>query len=440
VKYDPSLPLAVFLGPSLDMAIARQILPANYYPPVRMGDIYRLVTCGVRLIVIIDGVFHSTSPVWQREIVAAINNGVTVVGASSMGALRAIELEALGMIGLGTVVEWYRSGRIAGDDEVALQHADGEYGYRALSEPLVNIRWNLDRAAIAGVISAAENEALTAAMHALDHSRRSYPALLETAAFTSLAPAGQTALRTFLSRESQNLKQQDAKTALTWCAERLPQLVEPPARVPFAGRTIRRLDEVMQRGIPAPGHALPTLESLLLRAAADAPRTQHIVNHASRRFYLLNWAARAGVRLPQGEAAAFEQRWIAQHAVTDRSAWLVANGLTEDELRRELDARALAAWLLDGGPQAVGLDRPFLEAWADQMGIEPPDGVVGSEAFRAWMVQQTPNYFGFDQWHADVEFARELQLSGDVARLAADYRAGPPAAIEMRADRGARAL
>lgn len=59
--YDARTPIAVFLGPSLDLATARSVLPANYYPPVRVGDIYRLLATGVRLMVIIDGVFHASS-------------------------------------------------------------------------------------------------------------------------------------------------------------------------------------------------------------------------------------------------------------------------------------------------------------------------------------------------------------------------------------------
>ncbi len=440
MKYDPSLPIAVFLGPSLDLTSAREILPANYYPPVRMGDVYRLVTSGVRLIVIIDGVFHGTSPVWQREIVAAMNNGVTVVGASSMGALRAIELEPCGMIGLGTVVDWYRSGRIEGDDEVALQHADGDYGYRALSEPLVNIRWNLDRAAIAGVISDEQRDALTAAMGALEYGRRAYPSMFDDPAFQALPAASQAALRTFLSARGENLKQADARAALAWCAERLPALLEPATPRRHAGRTVERLEELMRRGIPAPDHALLDLHDVLSRAAADRARTAHIVNHASRRFYLLDWAAKAGVRGPDGLTGAYEQRWTERHGVGDRPAWLSANGMTEAELQRELEARALEAWLLEQGPDRLGLDRPILEAWAAMMGIEPPPGIDARDAFRTWLVETTPAYFGFDQWSADIVFARELQLNGEVARLAAEHRAGAPAPMEMRADRGARAL
>jgi hypothetical protein len=92
MRYDASVPLAVFVGPSLPQIRAQEILPANYYPPVKMGDIYRILATGVQTIIIIDGVFHGTTPVWQREILAALQNGIRIIGTSSMGALRAAEL------------------------------------------------------------------------------------------------------------------------------------------------------------------------------------------------------------------------------------------------------------------------------------------------------------------------------------------------------------
>ncbi len=131
---------AVFLGPTLRKDQACALLDAAYYPPARKGDVYRLIGSGVKTIILIDGVFDSTPSVWQRELLQAMDEGIQVLGASSMGALRAAELHPFGMIGYGTIFEWYRDGMIDGDDEVALWHGSEESGFRPLSEPLVNIR------------------------------------------------------------------------------------------------------------------------------------------------------------------------------------------------------------------------------------------------------------------------------------------------------------
>jgi len=58
----------------------------------------------------------------HKEILDVLKKGVTVVGGSSMGALRAAELDAFGMVGAGRIYECYRSGRIEADDEVAVTY------------------------------------------------------------------------------------------------------------------------------------------------------------------------------------------------------------------------------------------------------------------------------------------------------------------------------
>ncbi len=77
-----------------------------------------------------------------REILNALEGGIKVVGGSSMGALRASELDVYGMVGVGKIYRWYKEGAINSDDEVALVFHP-ETG-RALSEPLVNIRATLE--------------------------------------------------------------------------------------------------------------------------------------------------------------------------------------------------------------------------------------------------------------------------------------------------------
>lgn len=111
----------------------------DIFRPIRSGDIYRIMTHGYDRIGIIDGVFHGVPSIWHREISNAIEHGIEVYGSSSMGALRAAEMERQGVIGIGQVYEWYSSDQIVGDDEVALSHLP-EYPYEALTIPLVDIR------------------------------------------------------------------------------------------------------------------------------------------------------------------------------------------------------------------------------------------------------------------------------------------------------------
>ena len=91
----------VFLGPSLNQQEARPLLDAEYRPPVKRGDLEDLA--GFDTVVIIDGQFGQSLSVTPKEILALIDSGVSVVGASSMGALRAAELDSFGMKGVGWV-------------------------------------------------------------------------------------------------------------------------------------------------------------------------------------------------------------------------------------------------------------------------------------------------------------------------------------------------
>ena len=112
--------IVVFLGPSLSVDEARCALPARYLGPARCGDVLRARRLHPRAIAIVDGLFARTAAIWHKEILLALDDGISVFGASSMGALRAAELLPFGMVGVGRIFEAYRDGRT--DDSAALRH------------------------------------------------------------------------------------------------------------------------------------------------------------------------------------------------------------------------------------------------------------------------------------------------------------------------------
>lgn len=174
--------IIVFLGPSLERGAAEKIIPAEYRPPAKRGDLLKAAEEGAEVIGLIDGVFHQESAVAHREILAAVKKGVIVVGASSMGALRAAEMDTLGMVGIGEVYRMYRSGELISDDEVALVF-DPETGL-SLSEPLVNIRFSLKAAEEEGIISSQESAALLAAARSIFYPQRTYPKIASSAGYS----------------------------------------------------------------------------------------------------------------------------------------------------------------------------------------------------------------------------------------------------------------
>jgi TfuA protein len=171
--------IIVFLGPSLEIREAEKILSARYLPPAKRGDLLAAVNNGATFIGLIDGVFHQESAVAHREILSAVRKGVRVVGASSMGALRAAEMDTLGMVGIGKIYRMYKSGELESDDEVALVF-DPSSGL-ALSEPLINIRFTLKRAEQEGIIDRAVYEALLASARSLFYPNRTYRTIVAQA-------------------------------------------------------------------------------------------------------------------------------------------------------------------------------------------------------------------------------------------------------------------
>ncbi len=207
----------VFLGPSLSHEEASKILDADFRPPVKRGDLVGLEDV-TSVVGIIDGVLMNEAAVGHREILSLMRKGVTVIGGGSMGALRAAELKDFGMLGVGVIFELYSKGRIEGDDEVVLMY--DPHTLRPLSEPLVNIRLNLDQAVKKGIIDAVEMDDLLTNIKNLYFPQRSYDSMMSYAK-SVFDESRYNALKEFTERERKDYKEIDAKTALLAVKSRL---------------------------------------------------------------------------------------------------------------------------------------------------------------------------------------------------------------------------
>ncbi|CDZ77638.1 hypothetical protein BN59_01922 [Legionella massiliensis] len=146
--------LHVFLGPSLDLEHAQKILPnGHFHPPIQCGDIIRLMRLNPQTIVIIDGLYETTPAVWHKEILLALEAGIAVWGAASMGALRAAELHFFGMRGIGEIFHAFKDGKLSDDDEVAVLHLSKKENYQAINEAMVNIRATCELACSQGLLA-----------------------------------------------------------------------------------------------------------------------------------------------------------------------------------------------------------------------------------------------------------------------------------------------
>jgi hypothetical protein len=142
----------VFTGLSTSRKEATSLGAVKFRPPIRRGDLDRLSDRSV--VAIIDGEITEETAIPIDEIRRALRRGIMICGAASVGALRASETRAEGMVGVGWVYEAYCSGRIGGTDEIAVLYEP--HSYRLLTTPLVNVRFCLERLASQQVVTVQE--------------------------------------------------------------------------------------------------------------------------------------------------------------------------------------------------------------------------------------------------------------------------------------------
>lgn len=138
-----TLPI-LFSGPSLSPSDRRH--PGiDFRPPAAQGDVLRAIESNPTAIAIVDGYFGDRLAVHQKEILEALDYGIPVLGAASMGALRAVELAQYGMIGIGGIYEDYASGKLVSDADVAVSHGPSELGFIATSISMVDFQATMQR-------------------------------------------------------------------------------------------------------------------------------------------------------------------------------------------------------------------------------------------------------------------------------------------------------
>jgi hypothetical protein len=168
----------VFAGSSL-YGSSVDVSGLDVRAPARQGDILAAVNEGARAVGLIDGEFGQHAAVWHKEILFALDRGVAVFGASSMGALRAAECASFGMVPVGVIANAYLDGRLDDDAAVALLMAPAELGSFPMSEPLVDAEATLDRMLALHLIGARQHAALLRRARALHFSKRTEAAMFE---------------------------------------------------------------------------------------------------------------------------------------------------------------------------------------------------------------------------------------------------------------------
>ncbi len=215
----------VFCGPSLDRSTLTRMTRADIADPIRRGDLDKWMQHDV--FVILDGEFAQSLSVSPKEILRALDAGKTVIGASSMGALRAAELSGYGMIGIGWIYNRFVHAAVRREDDVALTYSPVDFAPHTV--PMVNVEYWLEHLCADGAISRRERAAIARRARTIFYAERTETKLL--AGLEQML--GHSRLTTLLQKTAgriTDIKSLDAEQAVVF-ADRLARESTLPAPV-----------------------------------------------------------------------------------------------------------------------------------------------------------------------------------------------------------------
>jgi TfuA protein len=201
----------IFLGPSLNHERARHIFQADFRGPAKKGDLLRIssVVDDTTIVCLVDALFlqdYPPSPIEVYQLM--LNKNIKLFGAASLGALRAVELEKFGMIGIGKIFELYKKGKLTADDEVAVTFTEGEHQLQ--SEAMIDIRFNLFLAYRNGIINEITKKTIAKVAKSIYFPYRNYIDILDQTEKHYPAIADDLKLfRTYIIKNRQSLKERD---------------------------------------------------------------------------------------------------------------------------------------------------------------------------------------------------------------------------------------
>jgi hypothetical protein len=328
-----------FVGPTLwppeiHAACAAVAAEIRVLPPIQQGDLIRRISALPDVVGIIDGFFHQSPAVLHKEILLALEHGTRVLGAASLGALRAAELDAFGMEGIGEIYRWYKAGYIDGDDEVAVVHASQEESFRPLTVPLVNVRHNLQLAHGRGLITPRTASLVLSSAKRTHFTERTYETVLRAAQESGAPDDEWAAFRQFLQSEAVDLKHDDAMALVRVVAERMGGTQPWPPRVSFRLQKTKyfRILERDYAGYVCQGRHVPekvvlSLQKLLSRSFPD------LLRQVAFRCLAADEAVQRGLAVLADETLSSRFR-RSQNLTTEAAyqAWLQDKFLSETEL------------------------------------------------------------------------------------------------------------
>jgi hypothetical protein len=350
-------PLVAFLGPSLRADAARTIAPdVHLLPPICQGDLITAVEqLRPRAVLIVDGEFGQSLSVWHKEILAAIRDGIRVVGASSMGALRAAELDRYGMEGVGEIYAYYRDGWMTDDADVALLHGDAESGYRPLTWPLVNVRATATALLNAGLVDAERASLAVDAAQAIHFTERSAGTLEQRLHADGLEAIDAHRLAVAFAAGYVDQKAADAEAGFAHLAG-IDDIPAPVADTPLfldvhTYTSMRGSDvAITRRGVSLRRY------QLVNDVALHDPDFERLFERAVERELLAGIAEQFGLEVGAEEIAEQRQLTLRRLGITEETLgeWLIDNDLDSERFENLIQQQAVVArfrrWTIDLRP------------------------------------------------------------------------------------------
>jgi TfuA protein len=220
----------IFIGPSLNHDKARKIFQADYRGPAKKGDLIMLLTSTfsnsvevpnlTNFVGLVDGLFLQDYPPTPIEVYQLLlNKNFHVVGGASIGALRAVELEKFGMVGIGKIFELFRNGATDADDEVAVTFQQGAGG-NIQSEAMIDIRFNLFVASKRKIITDRVKRIIAKTAKSIYFPYRNYTHILEQTRleYPELSPQLDS-FSAYINENRLSLKEHDAIKVIEYIKE-----------------------------------------------------------------------------------------------------------------------------------------------------------------------------------------------------------------------------
>jgi hypothetical protein len=325
--------IIVFTGPTLSVQEAQNILKATYLPPARQGDVLSVAyNEKPDVIAIIDSTVFFDMPVWHKEILYALKNGIAVYGASAVGAQRAVELREFGMIGVGQVYQSILRQELDDDSDVLVSFDSGN-GYKKLSESFVNLRATFADALQHKIIRDEEYTQLLAIAKGIYYPQRTFANIFDQAIRQGLHHETIARLQQFVTNHFVDVQKRDAIELL----QRLATLttVESvqdktpigPCRHLFYALCDRDR-RVRQDTLEFPRYYISNYVEV------THPAIEDINFHALNRKLVLLLANIFGIQATQEEIEQEKKRFTKKYGLTSPElleTWLKQNDLNQDD-------------------------------------------------------------------------------------------------------------